>query len=59
MTYAEASEIVRDYTGDNLLESLEELDDMDGELFDLLPHEVKVAYRTLMAGFREMFAPKI
>ena len=57
MTYAEASQIVKDYTGDNLLESLEQIqiDLEDGNT----PNKVRCAYYTLMAGFREMFAPKI
>ena len=56
MTYAEASHIVQDYTGDNLLESLEQIqiDLPDGNT----PSKVRAAYYTLMAGFTEMFAPK-
>jgi len=53
MTHKEAMTIVTEYTNDNLLESLERIQDMlnDGVQINT---EVKVAYYTLMAGFTEL-----
>ena len=54
MTHSEAVEVVKNWTGLPLLESLEQLKDDD---LDLVPTNVEQGYLQLMAGFSALLAP--
>ncbi len=55
MTYHEASKNLKEYTGKQLLESLEEIKGLDDVDYDDLPRKLKVSYLVLMSGFNKMF----
>jgi len=55
MTYHEASETLKNYSGKQLLETLEELKAMGDFEYNDLDEEVKVSYNLVMDGFYKMF----